>query len=184
MRRGFKPCNGWRSMESMKNVVLTGFMGTGKSEVGKALAKRLGYIYVDTDTEVEKQRGMKISDIFGAQGEAAFRDMEAEVIRRLSEGDKLVIATGGGAVLREENMENLRKKGVIVCLNASAEAILNRVNGNSDRPLLQVEDPLARIREMLAERRPYYERADIVMDTEDRSPLEIADDIIGEMKGL
>jgi shikimate kinase len=165
----------------MKNIALTGFMGTGKSEVGKTLARKLGYLFLDLDDEIEKKSGMRITDIFSSHGEDAFRDMESEEIRLVSSGDRLVISTGGGAVLRQENMDNLRKKGIIVCLQASPKTIMHRIRGNSDRPLLKAEDPLLRIKELLAARQPYYEKADIIVDTEHKSPLQIADEIIGEI---
>jgi shikimate kinase len=165
----------------VKNIALTGFMGAGKSEVGRALARKLGYSFLDIDSEIEKSCGMKINDIFKTHGESAFRDMESEAIGSAAEGDRLVIATGGGAVLRQENMDSLRKKGVIVCLKASPRTIMHRIRGNKDRPLLNVEDPLARVRELLAARQPYYDKADIIVDTENKSPLQIADEIIGEI---
>jgi|WetSurMetagenome_2_1015567.scaffolds.fasta_scaffold00030_37 shikimate kinase len=168
----------------MKNIALTGFMGTGKTEVGKALARKLGYSFVDVDAAIEEKSGLKINDIFSKQGEAAFRDMEAEAIRAASGGDCLIISTGGGAVLRRENMDHLRRKGVVVCLSASPDTILFRTQDSRDRPLLCVEDPLARIRELLAARQPYYEEADIMVDTEGKSPLQIADEIIEEMRVL
>jgi shikimate kinase len=167
-----------------KNIALTGFMGTGKSEVGRLLAKKLGYVFVDLDSEIEKKSGMKITDIFSRHGENVFRDMESEEIRSVSNAERLIISTGGGAVLRQENMDNLRKKGFIVCLSASPETILSRVGGNSDRPLLNVEDQLARIKELLAARQPYYDKADIVVETENKSPLQIADEIIVEIDAI
>lgn len=166
----------------MKNVVLTGFMGTGKTEVGKILSQRLGFLFVDVDTEIEKEEGMKITEIFKKYGEPRFREIEADVIKRISDKEGLVISTGGGAVLRKENMDNLRRKGIIVCLTASAETILKRTSNSDDRPLLQVEDPLKRIKELLEFRKPYYEKADIMIDTEGRSPIEVAEEIIQKMK--
>jgi shikimate kinase len=166
----------------MKNIVLTGFMGTGKSEVGRVLAKKLGYSFIDADAEIEKTAGMTISEIFSSRGEQAFRDIESAVILSLSMLERAVISTGGGAVLRQENMDHLRRKGVIACLEASAATILGRTEGSDDRPLLRAEDRLARIKEMLAQRRPYYEKADIMVDTEGKSPMAIADEIMEEMR--
>jgi shikimate kinase len=166
----------------MKNIALTGFMGTGKTEVGKTLAKRLGYVFVDVDSEIEKKSGMKITEIFSRDGEPAFRDIEEETISLISDGDRLVISTGGGAVMRQKNMDNLRKKGIVVCLSASSATIMHRTRGSKDRPLINVENPLARIQELLAVRQPYYEKADITVDTESKSPVQIADEIIEEMK--
>ena len=162
----------------MRNIVLTGFMGTGKTEVGRILSRMLGYSLIDVDSEIEREQQMAITDIFRQYGEPGFRDRESAVIKGLSGIDRAVIATGGGAVLRQENMDNLRRKGVIVCLTATPEAILKRVAGNIDRPLLQVEDPLRKIRELLEFRKPYYERADVIVDTEDRDPLEVAEEIV------
>ncbi len=166
----------------MKNIVLTGFMGTGKTEVGRILAGRLGYSYLDADTIIEQEQNMTITEIFQRYGEPYFRDVEADVIKRLSNYDRVVISTGGGAVLRNENMDNLRKKGIIVCLTASPETILKRTSKDSSRPLLQVEDPLKRIKELLEFRRPYYERSDIMIDTEGKTPLEVAEEIIERIK--
>lgn len=168
----------------MRNIVLTGFMGTGKTEVGRILAQRLGYTLLDADSIIEQEQKMKITEIFQRFGEPYFRDIEADVIRRLSERDRVVISTGGGVVLRQENMENLRKKGVIVCLTASPETILKRTSNDSSRPLLQVEDPLKRIKEMLEFRRPYYEKSDIMIDTEGKSPVEVAEEIIEKIRDM
>lgn len=168
----------------MKNIVLTGFMGTGKSEVGRILAQKLGYTLVDADSEIEKEQGMTIKEIFKQYGEPRFREIEADMIKRLSEIERSIISTGGGAVLRQENMDNLRRKGVIVCLTASPETILKRTSNNNDRPLLQVENPLQKIKELLEFRRPYYERADVMIDTENKTPLEVADEIIEKVKGI
>jgi len=162
----------------MKNIVLVGFMGTGKTEVGKILSKKLGYALIDADTEIEKKQNTTITEIFRQQGEPAFRDIEAEVIKQLSGLKKNVISTGGGAVLRQENIDNLRANGVIVCLSATPETILQRTSVNNDRPLLQTENPLQKIKELLEYRRPYYEKADIMIDTENKSPLEVAEEII------
>lgn len=157
-------------------------MGTGKTEVGKLLAQRLGLTFFDADSIIEQEQNMTITEIFRQFGEPYFRDIEADVIKRLSEKDRVVIATGGGAVLREENMKNLRKKGIIVCLTASPETILRRTSNDSSRPLLQVEDPLRKIKELLKFRRPYYEKADIMVDTEDKDPAEIVEEIMERIR--
>ncbi len=167
----------------MKNIVLTGFMGTGKTKVGKILSDMLSYRLIDSDSIIEKEQKMSITDIFKEYGEPAFRDIEAHIIKRLSEMENVVISTGGGVVLRESNIENLRKNGVIVCLTASAEAILKRIEKNTDRPLLQVEDPLNRINELLKSREQFYRNADIIINTEGKSPQEIAEEIIEKVRG-
>jgi len=167
----------------LKNIVLTGFMGTGKTKVGKILSDMLSYRLIDSDSIIEKEQKMSITDIFKEYGEPAFRDIEAHIIKRLSEMENVVISTGGGVVLRESNIENLRKNGVIVCLTASAEAILKRIEKNTDRPLLQVEDPLNRINELLKSREQFYRNADIIINTEGKSPQEIAEEIIEKVRG-
>ncbi|MCL4491297.1 MAG: shikimate kinase [Nitrospirae bacterium] len=162
----------------MRNIILTGFMGTGKTEVGKLLSQKLGYVLIDIDSEIEKEQRTAITEIFKQHGEPGFRDIESAVIKRFSDASRAVISTGGGAVLRQENMAGLRKNGVIVCLMATPETIVQRTSSGNDRPLLQVENPLKRIRELLEFRRPYYEKADIIIDTENKSPLEVAEEII------
>lgn len=166
----------------MKNIVLTGFMGTGKTEVGRLLARRLGYKFIDADSMIEEEQKMPITEIFKRFGEPYFRDVESEVIKRLSEMERVVISTGGGVVMREENMTNLRKKGVIICLMASPETIFERTKDDTSRPLLQVKDPLQRIRELLNFRRPYYEKADIMIDTDGKTPEEVAEEIIKKIQ--
>ena len=164
--------------KAKKNIVLTGFMGTGKTAVGRELARMLDMKLVDIDSEIEAEEGMKISEIFGRFGEQYFRDAETRVIRRISQGAGMIISTGGGAVLREENIELLRRNAAIFCLAASPETILARTSGNTDRPLLQVEDPMSRIRELLAYRRPFYEKAGDVIDTDGKTPLQVAGEIV------
>ena len=166
----------------MKNIVLTGFMGTGKSEVSKELSKILGWKAIDVDTEIEKSQNMKITEIFKQVGEQGFRDIETETIKKLSKNKNVIISTGGGAVLRQENMDALRENGVIICLTATPETILKRISNNNDRPLLQVEDPLKKIQELLKFRMPYYEKADIMIDTENNTPLEIAEEIMEKIR--
>jgi shikimate kinase len=166
----------------LKNIVLTGFMGAGKTEVGRVLARRLGYVLIDVDDEIEKEQSMKIADIFKQSGEPFFRDIESAMIRKLSEREGAVISTGGGAVLRQGNMDTLRKNGVIVCLTASAGTLYERTKKNMARPLLQVDDPLGKIKELLGARQPYYEKADIIVDTEKKSPLQVADEIIAGVR--
>ena len=166
----------------MKNIVLTGFMGTGKTEVGRVLAQRLGYLLVDVDNEIEKEQKMKISDIFSRSGEPAFRDIESAMIKKLAQLGNAVISTGGGAVLKQENIDSLRSKGVIVCLTASAETIFDRTKRSNDRPLLKVDNPIGRIKELLASRQPCYQKADIAVGTEGKTPVEVAEEIIEKVR--
>lgn len=156
---------------------MTGFMGTGKTAVGKELSRLLNMRLVDVDSEIEENRKMKITDIFKNFGEPYFRDVETEMIRKLARTKNTVISTGGGAVLREENMEVLRETGLIFCLYADPATIISRTQGSKDRPLLNVEDPLAKINELLRARMPFYEKAGIVIDTNGKTPLEVAEEI-------
>jgi shikimate kinase len=139
------------------NIILTGFMGTGKSTLGRLLAQRIGYDFIDTDTEIEKQIGQSITNLFQTQGEVAFRKLESELVEKLAEQEGLVIATGGGLVLNPKNVALLNKTGRIICLTASPDEILARVSKQPDtRPLLQEQDPQAKIIELLHQRDAAY----------------------------
>ncbi len=166
----------------MKNIVLTGFMGTGKTAVGRELSRMLNMRLVDIDSEIELSQKKTINDIFKIHGEKYFRDLESELIKKYSGEKSLIISTGGGAVLRDKNMNALRKNGIIFCLSARAETILERTKMSDERPLLKVDDPLAKINELLDYRRPFYERAGIVIDTEGKSPIQIAEEIMEAVK--
>ncbi len=155
------------------NIVLVGFMGTGKTSVGRRLAAQLRMRYVDTDDIIERDSGRRISNIFSEDGESAFRDLESEAVCKASKLYNYVIATGGGAVLRETNMEALKQNGIIFCLTATPDEIYRRVRHQSHRPLLQTPEPLAKIRSMLAERKPYYAEADYMVRTTGRPFREI-----------
>ncbi len=161
----------------MKNLVLTGFMGTGKTAVGRELSRMLDMKIVNIDTEIELSQKMTINEIFKNYGEEYFRNIETGLIKKFSEKENVIISTGGGAVLREENMELLRKNGVIFCLNASPATIFERTSRSGDRPLLKVDDPKTKIKELLDSRRPYYEKAGITIETDGKSPLRIAEEI-------
>ena len=162
----------------MKNSVLTGFMGAGKTTIGKALAKMLHMKLVDVDEEIEISQKMTINDIFKMYGEPYFRDIETAMIKKLSHNKNCIISTGGGAVLRDENMEALKENGIVFCLAANAETILERTGNNQDRPLLKVENPKKKIEELLAYRRPFYEKAGIMIETDGKTPLQIVEEIM------
>lgn len=164
--------------EGKRNLALTGFMGTGKSAVGRQLKKLTGFRFVDVDHEIEEAEGMSISEIFAHRGEPAFRDIEAAHIRRLCEGRGQIISTGGGAVLRGDNMEALNESSVLICLMATPEDVYERVRSSRHRPLLDDHDPLGRVRELMAERAPYYDKAGLAVDTTGKSPFEIATEIL------
>ena len=161
----------------MRNIILVGFMGTGKSVVGKLLAKKLNMDFVESDEMIEIREKMPIKDIFEKKGEPYFRELETKAVKLLSVLDKAVISCGGGVVLRPENMDELEKKGVIVCLTASPEKILERTKGNA-RPLLAVKDPLSKIKELLKAREQYYKRCSLTIDTSNLSPEQAAEMII------
>ncbi len=167
----------------MKNLVLTGFMGTGKTTVGKILAKKLGYRFVDSDAEIEKQEQKSINEIFALSGEDGFREIESRVIAELSEKSNSVIATGGGVVLRKENIDNLRKNGVVILLRADIHTIAQRLADKTDRPLATGKS-VQELEEKLAARESFYAYNDYAFDVEDLSPMNVADRIIDLYKKL
>ena len=126
-------------------------MGCGKSSVGKEVARILDLKFIDTDLEIEKRTGKKISEIFAENGELFFRDLETELCKELLNKDNMLISTGGGIVLRKENSDILRKNGLIFLLRASAETTFERIRHKKDRPLLQVENPMEKINELVSE---------------------------------
>ncbi len=167
------------------NIVLTGFMGSGKTVIGKELARKLKRKYVDTDELIEKKSGLKIHRIFASSGEPYFRQLEQETIAEVTKEDNLVIAIGGGAVLKDENMKNLEKNGIIINLKVKPEVALARVQKDSVvRPLLQTTDPLARIKELLKHRESYYARCNFVLDVSELSVEESAEKIITFLKSV
>ena len=141
------------------NIVLCGFMGCGKSTVGRALAARLNYEFCDSDAVIEQREGTAISTIFAEKGEGYFRELEKTVIRELSEQKGLIIATGGGAVLNPENAENLRKTGLVIFLDITPKAVLKRLEGDTTRPLLMRDDKEAAVNELMTKRKPLYASA-------------------------
>lgn len=164
------------SAESSKNIVITGFMGTGKSTVGQLVAARLGRQFVDMDVVLAARAGKPISAIFAEEGEAEFRRAEAALCAELAQEQGLVISTGGGALVAAENRTALGGSGTLICLNASADEVLRRLAAASDRPLLG--DELAaregRVRSLLAQRRSAYAALPYQIDTEGRSAEAVA----------
>lgn len=171
-------------MKKKPNIIITGFMGTGKTTVGKIISNKLNFIFLDIDELIEKTTGMKISEIFKKFGEKRFRDIETEMVKVVTKKRGQVISTGGGVVLREENLHHLKKSGIIFCLTASPNTIFERTKGCKDRPLLQVNNPQDKIKELMNERRPFYEKADIIIDTEGLSASEVAERVIKEYERL
>ena len=161
-------------------VVLLGFMGTGKSAAGAILAQRLGRTFFDSDAEIEREAGCPIPDIFARQGEETFRRLESQVIARLAEQEKAVIACGGGAVTRPENLTALRRNGSVnFVLTARVDTILARTAG-SDRPLLQgtPAERRAKVEALLAQRAPAYAQAGLAIPTDGMTAAEVADAIV------
>lgn len=163
----------------MGNVILIGFMGCGKSTVGLRLSYRLRRTIIDTDREIEKEESRTITDIFATDGEAYFRDRETACLKRLkSSANNQIISVGGGLPMREENRALLHELGQVFYLRAEGETIYERVKDDTKRPLLQVEDPLARIKTLITERDPYYrEAADVVITVDGKSFSQILDEI-------
>ncbi len=166
-----------------KNLVLIGFMGTGKSSVGKALAKKTGRTLVDVDQRIEEREKRRIADIFEKDGEAVFRRMEKDAIREAVKGTGLIITTGGGAVLDAENLSALKANGFLVALEASPETIFQRVKDSRHRPLLHSNDVPGEIRRLLEARRPYYEKADLKFVTDGKSASQVAEEIATKLYG-
>lgn len=149
-------------------------MGSGKTSVGRALAELLGFKFVDTDELIEAKARKRITEIFAQDGESAFRKLEAEIVVQLENSSGLMIATGGGLPTNQHNLDSLKTHALVVCLWASPEKLLERVSNQSHRPLLNVPDPLASIRELLEERTSFYKQADVLITTEGRPVREVA----------
>jgi shikimate kinase len=170
------------AMRQFHNVALVGFMGTGKSTVGNVLASMLHLRLVDTDMLIEQRAGKRISEIFATDGEARFRAYESEIVNELEEARGCVISTGGGLVVNPANLESLKKHALVVCLWASPEAIFARVGHQTHRPLLRSPEPLAKIKELLAQREPFYRKADVLLNCEQRSPREVAQHVAHQFR--
>ena len=169
----------------MKNLVLVGFMGTGKSEIGRAVAQRLGLCFLDTDAMVEARDGRPISRIFEESGEGYFRHLESAAVAEAASHKRAVIATGGGALGRPENVKALKETGVLVCLTARPDVILRRVGSQAvDRPLLRCSDPLGRIEALLAARAKDYAKADVQIDTSDMSFEQAVEAVLSAWRAL
>jgi shikimate kinase len=150
-----------------RSIVLVGMMGAGKSTIGRRLGARLRLPFTDADIEIEAAAGMSIPDIFETRGEAQFRDGEARVIARLLDHGPIVLATGGGAFMREETRDRIRAKAISIWLRADADVIMRRVRRRADRPLLQTADPEATVNRLLGEREPVYQNADLTILSRD-----------------
>ena len=159
-------------------IVLVGMMGAGKSSIGRRLATRLDLPFADADNEIEAAHAMTIPEIFAKYGEAYFRDGEVRVIARLLESGPSILATGGGAFMREETRRRIQEKGISVWLRADPDVILRRVKRRTDRPLLQTDDPSVTIRRLVDERYPIYAQADITVLSRDVPHEKIVDECV------
>ncbi len=164
------------------NIALIGFMGTGKTSVGRLVADMLHFDYLDTDETIQTCTGRTITDIFNTDGEPAFRALEQKVVQELAGRTKTVIATGGGLPANPDNLASLKSHALVACLWASPEKIWERVRHQSHRPLLHDEDPQARIRELLAAREPFYKQADVLLNTDLRSVREVAQQVVHQFR--
>ena len=160
------------------NIVLLGFMGTGKTAVGRYLSRRLKMKFVDIDFVIEDRSGLSVKDIFQRHGQKHFRVLEKQAIAEASRGDEQIISAGGGAVLDEENMDLLKENGFLVCLRARPEIIRDRVRDSADRPLLEKGDCPRRIEELLRERDRFYRKIPAQIDTSDISIEEAGERVI------
>lgn len=166
----------------IRNIALIGFMGCGKSSVGRLVADRLRFTFVDTDTLIEERAGQRIPEIFAGRGEAGFRELEREVVVGLGHLGGQVIATGGGVGANPDLQASLKQHALVVWLWVSPDSIWRRVRHQPHRPLLQVPSPEARIRELLAARLPVYRQADVLINADARRPGEVADQVIKEFR--
>jgi shikimate kinase len=172
-----------KSALGARSVVLIGMMGAGKSTIGRRLSARLGLPFLDADVEIEAAAGMSIPDIFEIRGEPDFRDGEARVIARLLDSGPAVLATGGGAFMRQETRDRIRDKAVSIWLKVDTEIIMRRLKRRSDRPLLQTADPEATVQRLINEREPVYGQADLTVWSRDVPHEKIVDECIEVLHG-
>ncbi|OQA23936.1 MAG: Shikimate kinase [Verrucomicrobia bacterium ADurb.Bin345] len=165
-------------MDGKSNIVLVGFMGTGKSATAKLAARQLGREFVDMDATIEERAGRSISEIFRTDGESVFREIERSLVKELAARRELVIAAGGGVVLNPDNISDFKSTGVVICLNAAPSVILQRVRGNAGRPLLESGDKAQRILELLETRRPLYGAIPFQLDTTYLTPEGAASNVV------
>nr|WP_172452594.1 shikimate kinase AroK [Chromatium okenii] len=162
-----------------QNIFIVGPMGAGKSTVGRQLAEVLSYTFKDSDQEIQRRTGVDIPTIFEFEGESGFRHRERQIIEELVNEERIVLATGGGAVLSPENRQNLSARGVVIYLHCSPEQQFSRTSRDRNRPLLETEDPLEKLRQVMEEREPLYRQvADMVVSTEKRGTSAVIKEIM------
>lgn len=166
----------------MKNIVLVGMMGAGKTTIGELLATKLNRELKDIDRVIEQEQKKSIIEIFTNDGEEAFRQLESETIEKFSNMSDLIISTGGGALEKANNLSNLQKNGIIIYLKADIEELFKRVKNETQRPLLKEQDPLEVIKKLIKKREKFYLMADITIITDNKSPEKITEEIIKAIK--
>jgi shikimate kinase len=164
------------------NLALIGFMGTGKTSVGRLVAEQLHFQYLDTDETIQMHTNRSIADIFSKDGEPAFRSLEKKLVEELAAHTKTVISTGGGLPAHSANLDSLKTHALVVCLWASPEKIWERVKNQSHRPLLHDADPQKKIRELLVAREPFYRQADVLVNTDIRSVREVVQQVVHQFR--
>lgn len=164
------------------NIALIGFMGTGKTSVGRLVAEQLHFNYFDTDEMIQSATGKTIAEIFSTCGEPAFRALEEKTVQELASKTQTIISAGGGLPVAPQNLASLKTHSLVVCLWASPAKIWERVKTQTHRPLLQDSDPQKKIQELLAAREPFYKQADILLNTECRSLREVAQQVIHQFR--
>jgi len=166
----------------IRNLALIGFMGVGKSTMGRHFADFLNYRFVDTDEIIEQRQKTSIAQLFAERGEDYFRRLERDLVMEMKSWDHCVISTGGGLVTYEDNIDHLKQHAFVVCLWASPQTIFNRVKRQSHRPLLQTEDPLGTITNLLAKRKVFYQAADLMINTETRPMRQISQIVVRQFR--
>lgn len=171
-----------QSNRRIVNIALIGFMGTGKTSVGRLVAEQLHFDYLDTDEMIQAATGKTITEIFSACGEPSFRELEERTVAELAGKTQTVISAGGGVPVNPKNLNSLKTHALVVCLWASPAKIWERVRNQTHRPLLQDADPQKKIHELLAAREPFYRQADILLNTDSRSLREVAQQVIHQFR--
>ena len=166
----------------MRNIVLFGFMGSGKSAVAKKLQDKLHYTLIEMDQLIEESEQTTINQIFKIKGEPYFRELEKKMVEKISKKNNSIISTGGGVVLDQENIKNLKKNGILISLLASPEIIFQRIKKETHRPLLKTENPLKTISDLLEYRKPFYKKADYLIDTSQLTVEEVVEKILKILK--
>ena len=165
-------------------VILTGFMGSGKSSVGKLLAVSLDCAFIDLDSVIVKEAGKTINEIFAESGEEAFRKLESECLHKVLKNGMSVVASGGGAVVSESNRRLMRDRGYVINLSASLDSVLKRLAGATDRPLYAGQDAVNRVQKLMEERKQFYADADIRIDTDNKSVEDVVSEILKVLREL